>query len=232
MITLASCARGRGGDQGQRRRDAVHRLAHPLRDHRRGGLAQVREPAVHRRVQGARRAEQAAVRSPTRSAPPACWRCRPATTPRRSPITPQRLGIRATIVMPRFTPHIKVERTRGFGAEVILSGETFDEARRAGLGIAAERGGDAGPSLRRSAGDRRPGNDRAGDARGRAAARDARRPGRRRRDDRRHRGRGEGAAAGHRDRRRRDERLPGGALCPARARSRPSRARPSRRGSR
>ena len=52
----------------------------------------------------------------------------------------QRLGVRATIVMPRFTPHIKVERTRGFGAEVILSGETFDEARRAGLGIAAERG--------------------------------------------------------------------------------------------
>jgi threonine dehydratase len=52
----------------------------------------------------------------------------------------QRLGIRATIVMPRFTPHIKVERTRGFGAEVILSGETFDEARRAGLGVASERG--------------------------------------------------------------------------------------------
>jgi threonine dehydratase len=52
----------------------------------------------------------------------------------------QRLGIRATIVMPRFTPHIKVERTLGFGAEVILSGETFDEARRAGLGVASERG--------------------------------------------------------------------------------------------
>lgn len=52
----------------------------------------------------------------------------------------QRLDIRAAIVMPRFTPHIKVERTRGFGAEVILSGETFDEARRAGLAIAAERG--------------------------------------------------------------------------------------------
>jgi threonine dehydratase len=52
----------------------------------------------------------------------------------------QRLEIRTTIVMPRFTPHIKVERTRGFGAEVILSGETFDEARRAGLAIAQERG--------------------------------------------------------------------------------------------
>ncbi len=52
----------------------------------------------------------------------------------------QRLGIRATMVMPRFTPHVKVERTRGFGAEVILSGESFDEARGAGLAIATERG--------------------------------------------------------------------------------------------
>ena len=51
-----------------------------------------------------------------------------------------RLGIRATIVMPRFTPHVKVERTRGFGAEVILAGETFDEARQAGLATARERG--------------------------------------------------------------------------------------------
>jgi threonine dehydratase len=52
----------------------------------------------------------------------------------------ERLGIRATIVMPRFTPHVKVERTRGFGAEVILAGETFDEARQVGLANARERG--------------------------------------------------------------------------------------------
>jgi threonine dehydratase len=52
----------------------------------------------------------------------------------------QRLGVRATIVMPRFTPHVKVERTRGFGAEVILAGETFDEARHVGLATAGERG--------------------------------------------------------------------------------------------
>ena len=31
----------------------------------------------------------------------------------------QRLGLRAVIVMPRFTPGVKVERTRGFGAEVL-----------------------------------------------------------------------------------------------------------------
>ena len=32
----------------------------------------------------------------------------------------QRLGLRAVIVMPRTTPTVKVERTRGFGAEVVL----------------------------------------------------------------------------------------------------------------
>jgi len=41
----------------------------------------------------------------------------------------QRLGLRALIVMPRFTPGVKVERTRGFGAEVVLHGDTLDEAR-------------------------------------------------------------------------------------------------------
>ncbi|MEG2976469.1 MAG: threonine ammonia-lyase [Comamonas sp.] len=41
----------------------------------------------------------------------------------------QRLGLRAVIVMPRFTPGVKVERTRGFGAEVVLHGDTLAEAR-------------------------------------------------------------------------------------------------------
>ncbi len=41
----------------------------------------------------------------------------------------QRLGLRAVIVMPRFTPMVKVERTRGFAAEVVLHGDTLEEAR-------------------------------------------------------------------------------------------------------
>ena len=41
----------------------------------------------------------------------------------------QRLGIRAVIVMPRFTPGVKIERTRGFGAEIVLYGDTLDESR-------------------------------------------------------------------------------------------------------
>ena len=52
----------------------------------------------------------------------------------------QRLGLRAVIVMPVATPTVKVERTRGFGAEVVLHGETFDEARDRALAMAAEQG--------------------------------------------------------------------------------------------
>ena len=52
----------------------------------------------------------------------------------------QRMGIPATIVMPRFAPAVKVERTRGFGATVVLEGDTFDDARAHGLELARERG--------------------------------------------------------------------------------------------
>ena len=52
----------------------------------------------------------------------------------------QRLGIRAVIVMPRFTPGVKIERTRGFGAEVVLHGDTLDESRAHAL-LLAERDG-------------------------------------------------------------------------------------------
>lgn len=38
------------------------------------------------------------------------------------------LGIRAQIVMPLATPQIKVAATRGYGAEVILHGASYDEA--------------------------------------------------------------------------------------------------------
>jgi threonine dehydratase len=40
----------------------------------------------------------------------------------------QRLGIAATIVMPRFTPNVKVEHSRGLGAHVILHGATLSIA--------------------------------------------------------------------------------------------------------
>ncbi|MEO8006875.1 MAG: threonine ammonia-lyase [Betaproteobacteria bacterium] len=51
----------------------------------------------------------------------------------------KRLGVPAVIVMPRFTPHVKVEHTRAFGAEVILHGENFDEAKAHALQVMAQR---------------------------------------------------------------------------------------------
>ncbi|MFN9475149.1 threonine ammonia-lyase [Acidovorax sp.] len=51
----------------------------------------------------------------------------------------QRLGLRAVIVMPRFTPGVKVQRTRGFGAEVVLHGDTLEEARAHAYHLSGER---------------------------------------------------------------------------------------------
>ncbi len=52
----------------------------------------------------------------------------------------QRLGLRAVIVMPQHTSTVKVERTRGFGAEVVLHGDGFDAARERAEALAAEQG--------------------------------------------------------------------------------------------
>ncbi len=51
----------------------------------------------------------------------------------------QRLGLHAVIVMPRFTPGVKVARTRGFGADVILHGDTLEEARAHAYALAEAR---------------------------------------------------------------------------------------------
>ncbi len=41
----------------------------------------------------------------------------------------QRLGLPATIVMPKGTPFTKVFRTRDFGARVVLEGESVSDAK-------------------------------------------------------------------------------------------------------
>ncbi|MGY6270089.1 threonine ammonia-lyase [Achromobacter denitrificans] len=52
----------------------------------------------------------------------------------------QRMGVPAVIVMPRFTPTVKIANTRRFGAEVVLAGDTFDDAKARGYELAQERG--------------------------------------------------------------------------------------------
>lgn len=50
-------------------------------------------------------------------------------------------GAKATIVMPTTTPLIKVNRTKGYGAEVVLHGNVYDEACAYALKLAEETGG-------------------------------------------------------------------------------------------
>ena len=52
----------------------------------------------------------------------------------------RRLGIPATIVMPRFTPLVKVQQTEGHDADVVLHGETLEEATAHAHQLAARRG--------------------------------------------------------------------------------------------
>ena len=51
-----------------------------------------------------------------------------------------RLGIPATIVMPRLTPFVKVEQTKRHGAEVILEGDGFDQAKAWAIESGRKRG--------------------------------------------------------------------------------------------
>lgn len=51
-----------------------------------------------------------------------------------------KLGIRSVIVMPKYTPLIKVEATRKYGAEVILYGETYDDAYKKALELQEQEG--------------------------------------------------------------------------------------------
>lgn len=49
-------------------------------------------------------------------------------------------GCKATIVMPTTTPLIKVERTKSYGADVILQGDIYDEACEYAMKLAEEKG--------------------------------------------------------------------------------------------
>ena len=49
-------------------------------------------------------------------------------------------GVKASVVMPTFTPMLKVNNTKGYGAEVILHGVTFDDAAARAVELAEKEG--------------------------------------------------------------------------------------------
>ncbi len=55
-------------------------------------------------------------------------------------LSARKLGIPATIVMPRTTPAIKVEAVRRLGGDVVLHGDTFDDAQTKAREIEVARG--------------------------------------------------------------------------------------------
>ena len=52
----------------------------------------------------------------------------------------KKYGVKATIVMPTTTPLIKVNRTKAYGAEVVLYGDVYDEAYGKALELSKEKG--------------------------------------------------------------------------------------------
>ncbi|KRA57519.1 threonine dehydratase [Caulobacter sp. Root656] len=50
-----------------------------------------------------------------------------------------RLGVPVTIVMPKTTPFVKVQHTRDFGANVVIEGETYDDASTHARKLQAEQ---------------------------------------------------------------------------------------------
>lgn len=52
----------------------------------------------------------------------------------------KKYGVKAVIVMPTTTPLMKVNRTKGYGAEVILKGDVYDEACEYAYQLADEKG--------------------------------------------------------------------------------------------
>ena len=136
-------------------------------------------------------------------------------------LSAQKLGCRAVIVMPTTTPQIKIDAVRKLGGEVVLAGDSYDEAYAHALELEKKQKADLRPSLRRSGCDRRPGHHRHGNP---APASGSDRGGfllrRRRRPDRRRGGLHQAPAAGHQDHRRRGGRC----RCHGRVRSKPAAA--------
>mgnify|MGYP000898065205 FL=1 len=55
-------------------------------------------------------------------------------------LSAQKLRVKAVICMPATTPILKVEATRAYGAEVVLYGDTFDDAYAKSLELQKEKG--------------------------------------------------------------------------------------------
>ena len=124
------------------------------------GVAEVRKHPARRVVQDPR-GLSADVPAERRGTSRAAWsRPAPATTPRVSRSRPSLLGIDATVFMPVGAPLPKVAATKGYGADIELSGNTVDEALVAAQSSPSARGPSS--STRSTTGTSSPARARSG----------------------------------------------------------------------
>ena len=123
-------------------------------------VAQGGEPPAHGVVQDPRRRQPRSRRSTRRSARRGVVAASAGNHAQAVAWAAREAGIKATIFVPEDAPMAKVDATRGYGAEVVMSGTGYDEAYEASA--RASRGGrHVRPSVRGSGRHRRPGNARA-----------------------------------------------------------------------
>ena len=188
--------RGRAaGDLGHGRPHPDDAQPNPQQHSGRRRVGEVREPPVHVELQGSGGAATDCSSSRPTSAARGVIAMSAGNHAQGVAYHATRLGIPATIVMPRYTPNVKVAGTEALGARVVLHGADIDRGQGRGRGAGRRRGPGVGAAVRRPGDHRRPGHDGHRDARGRSGPRHARRAGRRRRPDR---------GDGHRGRRRCD----------------------------
>ena len=102
-------------------------------------VAEGGEPAAHRRVQGARRGQQARRRSTTAERAAGVIAASAGNHGQAVAWAARELGIKATVFMPQDAPMAKVDATRNYGAETVLAGAGFDEALGRGDDARARR---------------------------------------------------------------------------------------------
>ena len=153
------------------------------------GVPEAGDAAADRLVQVPRRLQQAVLDPARQARAAASSRSRRAITRRAWRRRRRCSSMQATIVMPADAPALKRERTKAYGAEVVLYDRDREDREAIARDIAEKRGATLVQALRRSldhrgAGHRGP-RDRRGHGRARCRARHRGRAGLRRRADRR-----------------------------------------------
>ena len=162
-----------------RRRSTGRRRSRRRRRH--ASLAEGGEPPAHGLVQDPRRRQQARRRSASAERAAGVVAASAGNHGQAVAWAARELGIAATVFMPQDAPMAKVEATRNYGAETVLTGAMFDDALAEAMARAEDTGATFVHAFEDRGRDRRAGHDRSRARRAAAGGGDVRPADRRRR---------------------------------------------------